>query len=420
MSKKKSTQTIGQWLDTWFSVYAVPEYEKNTVALYEDARRRLNVNCPGMESLLLEELLPVQFQAAMNQLANRYSKSTIRHIKSMYHMAYEKAIDNRLCGVNPIDKTVLPKNASEKLVTALSREEQEAFERAAHQLPIRDEFILRTYLLTGLRPGELRFLRWEDWDQSRKILKINMSKTKAGIREVPVIPEVMVILIHLHAWKKGTSEKEYIFGGEKPLDKYHLRHICKRVSTIANIRHVTPHMLRHTFATRMIDRGAEIKSLSVILGHTKPEFTLRRYITPDQGQLYDQMMLLSNANAKRNPLRRPSCFAISMPSSARCRMQSRSSWARAPKTVNINCPCGVVVSMDSLRLINATFFFCSSSTINSKSRVLRAIREMSEHTTVSPSRAKASMAVSWGRSLFLPEALSMKILPALCSLASSI
>ena len=50
---------------------------------------------------------------------------------------------------------------------------------AAHQLPIRDEFILRTYLLTGLRPGELRFLRWEDWDQSRKILKINMSKTKA-------------------------------------------------------------------------------------------------------------------------------------------------------------------------------------------------------------------------------------------------
>ena len=72
-----------------------------------------------------------------------------------------------------------------------------------------------------------------------------------------------------------------------------VRSLMERLEKKTGIK-VTPHMLRHTFATRMVDKKAEIKSLSMILGHKKPEFTLKRYVSPDHEQLYSQMMLLSH------------------------------------------------------------------------------------------------------------------------------
>lgn len=70
---------------------------------------------------------------------------------------------------------------------AMTKEEQEAFIQASKTLSVRDQFILMTYLLTGLRRGELKNLLWSDYDRNRKILFIRRSKTASGVREVPVI-----------------------------------------------------------------------------------------------------------------------------------------------------------------------------------------------------------------------------------------
>ncbi|MBS4878142.1 MAG: tyrosine-type recombinase/integrase, partial [Clostridiales bacterium] len=70
------------------------------------------------------------------------------------------------------------------------------------------------------------------------------------------------------------------------------RYICTKVSRIAGIRHVTPHMLRHTFASRLFESGADLKSLAEILGHTDPAFTLKTYVTVSQEHLAEQMRKL--------------------------------------------------------------------------------------------------------------------------------
>lgn len=62
----------------------------------------------------------------------------------------------------------------------------------------------------------------------------------------------------------------------------------------AAYRRVSPHMLRHTFATRMIENGSDAKSLALIIGHSNPAFTLRRYVHPDHTSLYEQMCRLSS------------------------------------------------------------------------------------------------------------------------------
>ena len=49
--------TIGEWLDVWYEVYAVPEYASKTLEIYRDARKRLSRRFPEIESTLLTELL---------------------------------------------------------------------------------------------------------------------------------------------------------------------------------------------------------------------------------------------------------------------------------------------------------------------------------------------------------------------------
>ena len=78
-----------------------------------------------------------------------------------------------------------------------------------------------------------------------------------------------------------------------PVCKTHFRHLCNRVASAARIRHVTPHMLRHTFATRLIENGADPKSVSLILGHANVAFTLKKYVHPDISHLQQQIMLIA-------------------------------------------------------------------------------------------------------------------------------
>lgn len=100
---------------------------------------------------------------------------------------------------------------------------------------VKDQFILMTYLLTGLRRGKLRNLRWSDYDRKQKIFFIRRSKTENGIREVPVIPEVALMMAHLWGWKKNKRDlNTYIFGGDEPLNVNHLRYICEKTAQLHN------------------------------------------------------------------------------------------------------------------------------------------------------------------------------------------
>lgn len=293
--KMSENMRIGEWLDTWFEVYTGEKAER-TVEVYRDARRRLRCHYPEIEDMKLSDLKPVAFQRILNALGHKYSQTSCRHIKSLFNMAYIAAMENQLVEWNPIASTKLPKYTSQKVVTAMTQEDQSAFEKAAGELPIIDHFALMTLLLTGLRRNELRFLRWEDWDKHANVLHIRKSKTENGVRDVPVIPEVAYMLTYL-SQRKSNKKCPYIFTIDgAPFSVFHIRFICNKAEKLAHIGHVTPHMLRHSFATRMIEHGADAKSLSMIIGHSNVAFTLNRYVTVDKSHLADTMMLLSSVD----------------------------------------------------------------------------------------------------------------------------
>lgn len=147
--------------------------------------------------------------------------------------------------------------------------------------------------LRGVRLSELRFLRWKNWNRGQGFIEIEDSKTDAGIRSVPDV-HVSGMLKILYA-RERPRENDFIFPGwnGEVIHKMHFQYICNKVTKHAGMRHVSPHMLRHTFATRMVEAGADIKSLSMILGHTDVAFTLKTYVKPDKSHLVGEMEKLS-------------------------------------------------------------------------------------------------------------------------------
>ena len=293
--------TIGEWMDIWFDVYSHVDLKDSTISIYRDSYRRVCTFYPEIKTTYLSSLSSIAFQVILNTLGKQYAKSTVRHLKLLFNKAYLCAIDNNLCNRNPIKSCVVPKNAFEKTIEALTSNEQEMLEKSlCNLLPI-DDFSIRFLLNTGLRRGEFLALKWDDWDKKNNVLKIRDSKTKKGIREIPLIPETTYILSFLQFREKHAKVHcDHIFTvNRKPINAFHLRHICNKASKLAKIRHFTPHMLRHTFATRLIEKGADAKTVSEILGHKNVSFTLKTYVTIDRTHKSHSMMLLSKTNLNK-------------------------------------------------------------------------------------------------------------------------
>lgn len=150
-------------------------------------------------------------------------------------------------------------------------------------------------LYTGIRIGELCALRWENIQLEAKTIKIRetlqriptvgeSSKTRiiitepksaCSVREIP-LPECLLPIITPFQ----ASPKAYVLTGDKNryaeprTMQYHFHQYIKKTG-IASANY---HSLRHTFATRCVEAGFEIKSLSEILGHSSVNITLNRYV----------------------------------------------------------------------------------------------------------------------------------------------
>ena len=166
-------------------------------------------------------------------------------------------------------------------------------------------------LFTGLRIGEICALKWSDislseqtiyvhttmqrihdqngTDKKTKIL-ISTPKSVCSIRIIPLPDNLIRILT---SYKRSSDA--YVLSGEKNkyIEPRTLQNHFQRVMKNCSIDRVNYHCLRHTFATRCIELGFDIKSLSEILGHANINITMNRYVHPSMELKRKNMMLLS-------------------------------------------------------------------------------------------------------------------------------
>lgn len=150
---------------------------------------------------------------------------------------------------------------------------------------------------TGMRKSEMINLKWVDFNSyninniEKWYIRVVRSKTKNGIREIPLTKEAKNII------DSQPQINEYIFNSKNgtPITKTVMRRLCERLKKETGVD-ITPHICRHTFATRLYESDADMKSLSEILGHSKVSFTMQRYVTPNFNKKIEAINLLEKSN----------------------------------------------------------------------------------------------------------------------------
>jgi integrase len=158
--------------------------------------------------------------------------------------------------------------------------------------PVYRRALLATFAFAGLRIGELIALRWRDVDLAAGRITVRASKTDAGVRQIDLLPVLRDELAE-HKARAGSRAKPdgFVFatldGSEQKGDNIRKRVLGKAVdaanATLAKADRVplpdglTPHKLRHTFASILVALGVDPGSVMDQLGHTDPGFTLRVY-----------------------------------------------------------------------------------------------------------------------------------------------
>lgn len=135
----------------------------------------------------------------------------------------------------------------------------------------RDKLIIETFYRTGIRLSELLGLRAKDVDLQNQTFKVLGKRNKERI--IPFASNFSVSLSAYLMVRSGLTEtenSEYLFcmeNGEKIYPKYVYRLVNKSISEVCTLTKKSPHVLRHTFATHMLENGADLNAIKEILGH---------------------------------------------------------------------------------------------------------------------------------------------------------
>lgn len=278
------------WLKDWLSLYVKPTTKQRT---YEKYKRQIEIHiAPCLGGFELSELTPLVLQRFIVDFGkNGLSFNTVSGIVSLLKASLKRAVQAGVTDKEFSSAVVCPKG-KERQVECFSKEEQKKIERFISDKNNRKYFGIILTLYTGLRIGELLAITWndvdlikgvitvskscrDDWENGKYIKIIDTPKTESSVRVIP-IPDRL--LPHLKALKR-TSKSVYVVEGKGKCgaEVRSYQNTFGLLLRLLGISHKGFHSLRHTFATRALECGMDIKTLSEILGHKNPTITLKRY-----------------------------------------------------------------------------------------------------------------------------------------------
>jgi integrase/recombinase XerD len=244
-------------------------YAETTIRHYigtvEDFARRFDCSPDRLGPRHIRE-----FQAELFQKRKLSPNSVVRHLAALRFFYIKTLKRSWSIAETPYPKWVF------HLPTILSQEEVAQLIDAARTPYHRT--LLMTLYATGTRRSELTHLKASDIDSQRMVIHIQGGKGRKD-RDVMLSPKLLEELrAHVRRLRRRPITwlfpGNYQHNGEQPIDSKTVWHACKEAAKRAGIRkHVHPHTLRHSFATHLLEAGADLRTIQILLGHRDLEET---------------------------------------------------------------------------------------------------------------------------------------------------
>jgi integrase/recombinase XerD len=242
-----------------------------------------------------------QYQAYLFQSKKLSSASVSQYVSALRFLYVKTLRRHFLTEYIPFPKS------PRRLPVVLSSEEVTRLIDAARNLGHRT--LLMTLYSTGMRRSELCRLKVSDIDSQRMMIRIHGKGRRD--RDLPLSPKLLETLRLYWRWRKP---KTYLFPGRSqradvPISSNMVWLACHQAAQRADIgKPLSPHSLRHSCATHLLDAGADLRTIQVLLGHARLEHTLV-YLHLSQKHLqavpnpldHLQLSSVNNSQASRRP-----------------------------------------------------------------------------------------------------------------------
>ena len=276
--------TLRCWLHTWL------EAEKDRVKASTWRHYEGIVRCHLMRlgDRPVSDLNTAEIEAFYRQaLRQGLSAGSLHGVHCVLHGALHEAVRQGVIPSNPAHLADLPPKPKPE-ATSLSPSQQALLVKSSQRAP--HGVCVRLALATGLRIGELAALCWRDIDLSDRVLYVRhtqgntggelaLPKTYHARRTIPLTASITADLTNWKQAQGETSPLRPVFPDVdgRPLRSAQIRREYKWLLASCGLPSYPFHALRHTFATRALERGMDFKTLSLILGHSSVSFTMDVY-----------------------------------------------------------------------------------------------------------------------------------------------
>jgi integrase len=283
--------TLANWIKIWMTTKIKNQVKITTYSNY--CRLIEKHILPSLGDLPLTKIKARDIQKFIYILQNKQlNPGSIKNIFNIVNKCLKDAKKEAYLYENPCDFVELPK-MTKKEVKPLTMAQQRRLEMVAFQEEKCSPIILALY--SGMRIGEISGLKWDDIDFENNLIYVKRtisriidenataSKTKivAGSpksansnRQIPLAENLKNYLLE----KQKQATCPYVIESENGLTEPRtITNHFKKMVHLAELKDINFHLLRHTFATRCLENGTDIASLSKILGHQSIKMTLDTY-----------------------------------------------------------------------------------------------------------------------------------------------
>lgn len=338
------TITLGKFIyDQWIPLAKQQTLKKTSYDTILDSIRLYVI--PKLGNYQLTQLTPTILQEHINNMSKKYSLRTVKKAFDVLNGSLDYALKMDYININPMTKVIKPTESGvavkKKKILFLDNEDLNALYNESKRLNtkefringsvgkpvygvIANQIILIAY--TGLRISEALALKWSDYNESDKTLTIsknlvlvidrnknsetymkkiyelqeNDGKTVNSIRQLPLCDRAIEQLAIIKSKNKSVSENDFIFQtstGKHPSQANMTRTLSSMLlRSGGKVEKCGLHALRHSYGSYLLSKKVDLKTISVLLGHSDFRLTAQIYLDVTNQQLVDAVEVLNKMN----------------------------------------------------------------------------------------------------------------------------